>query len=443
MGPDSCDPENPLAGCVVNDPNGLFVAPTGDDAASGARDNPFQTISKAISEAADSGRTIYVCSGSFTEHLVVAANGLVIRGGYQCPSAAVTGWVYEANTYTRVRPADPGYALRLDSVEGFVASDLDFASRDAVAPGESSVAVFATSSSAVRFERTRIVAGDGADGGAGVLPGSNHFAGMLGGNNATAAGGGGAKQCACADGSTSTGAIGGVGGVTPTAGGLGLPDHQMGGGAPGAAGTAVSACTNGGLGAPAPARSDATGASTYGSIDATNGWLPRAGSNGSNGVPGQGGGGGGGAVGVGKGGGGGGACGGCGGYGGPGGQGGGGSIGLLALDSEITMDASSVIQTSDAGSGGSGAAGEVGQDAGTGGNRDGQGCLGGNGGKGARGGAGGGGAAGVSIGILSKGGTIVSEGVDFMIGNEGAAGQGGGADNDGSVGLAAESHQLK
>jgi hypothetical protein len=421
---------------------GIFVAPTGDDAGSGTRDAPFRSITKAISEATATGGTIYACNGTFEEHLVVNADGLVIRGGYTCPSATVAGWLYEAGTSALVRPTDPGYALHLDAVDGFVMSDLDLAARDATAPGASSVGIFVVSSTSVRFERTRIVAGRGADGGDGMLSGSNHFSGTQDGGGAMLAAGGGATVCACGDGSMSTGAIGGVGGVTPTAGGLGLPDHGVGGGTPGVAGTAVSACTNGGLGASAPARLDASGAQVIGTISASNGWAPRAGSNGSPGQPGQGGGGGGGAVGVGKGGGGGGACGGCGGSGGPGGMGGGASIGLLVLDSEIVFGGASSIVTRDAGSGGSGASGETGQDAGTGGNRDGQGCLGGNGGKGAAGGAGGGGAGGVSVGILSKGGAVTSEGVTFTIGNEGALGEGGAADNDGVAGVSGETHQL-
>jgi hypothetical protein len=427
---------------VVDDPQGIFVAPSGDDAESGSKDEPFRTITKAISEAADTGGTIYVCNGTFEEHLVVSADRVVIRGGYACPSATITGWLYEAGTRARVRPSDPGYALHLDAVDGFVASDLDLAARDATAAGASSVGVFASSSTAVRFERLRIVAGDGMDGDDGMIAESNHFTGTPHGNNATLAAGGLAVVCACGDGSMSTGALGGAGGITPTAGGLGLPDYMMGGGAPGAAGTAVTACTNGGLGAPAPTRAQASGAQVVGSINASDGWVPRAGSNGSNGEPGQGGGGGGGAVGAGKGGGGGGACGGCGGSGGPGGMGGGASIGLLALDSEIVFDSLSRIETGDAGSGGAGAAGEVGQDGGTRGIADGNGCPGGTGGKGATGGAGGGGAAGVSVGVLSKGGAITSTGVTFSLGNEGVAGPGGGNDNDGVAGVAQEVLEL-
>jgi hypothetical protein len=436
MGPDPCDPENPVAGCGVTDPDGIFVAPSGDDAASGAIDAPFETITKAINEAAGTGRTIYVCNGTYDEHLVVSDDGLVIRGGYTCPSAGTTGWLYEAGSFARIRPADPGYALHLRTIEGFTASDLDFASRDAVTPGESSVAVFAATSTAVRFARTRIVAGNGADGEDGARAGSNHSGGTLDGGPAMGSTGGAANSLECPDGSTTVGAAGGTGGPTPLSGAAGLPDYGTGGGTLGAAGGAVTDCTNGGSGSPAPARMDALGASAYGSIDATDGWLPDAGGDGLNGQPGQGGGGGGGDVGVSKGGGGGGAAGGCGGTGGPGGTGGGGSIGLLALDSDVTFDALSTIETGDAGSGGSGDAGEVGQNGGVRGTQDGAGCPGGNGGKGASGAAGGGGAGGVSVGILSKGGTISAMEVTFTLGAEGAAGQGGGAGNDGADGVA-------
>ena len=183
---------------------------------------------------------------------------MVIRAGYECPSTSTTGWLYQAGTRARVRPSSTGYALRVTSVDGFTMSDMDLASRDAEQPGESSVAVFVTSSDNVSFERTRIVAGDGVSGAAGELGGSNHFGMSLDGAGATAATGGIAKICACADGTSFTGASGGLGGVTPTSGGVGQPNH--GGGARGEAQTLTEPCTNGGSGAPAPARSDATGA---------------------------------------------------------------------------------------------------------------------------------------------------------------------------------------
>jgi hypothetical protein len=441
-GPDPCDPLAPDDGCAIGDPDGIYVAPSGSNAAEGTREAPFETITEAIEHAAGTGRTIYVCNGAFDEHLEVSEGGLVIRGGYDCPSATTTGWIYRASERPRVRPPETGYALHVAGVDGLTISDFELVARDADEPGASSVTVFVNASENVSFERTRIVAGNGVDGASGAREGSNHNTGNLDGNGAIGAAGGQAEPCVCGDGSTSTGAAGGAGGLTPTAGAPGLPNYGMGGGTRGEASTLTSACTNGGLGASAPSRMDANGASEVGTIAAT-GWVPGGGTDGTNGQPAQGGGGGGGGGGLGgKGGGGGGACGGCGGKGGPAGGGGGGTIGLLALDSYVTLDGASAIETGNSGNGGAGAASEPGQNGGTGGNRDGQGCLGGNGGKGAAGGAGGGGAGGVSVGILSKGGAITADGVTFTIGDAGIAGRGGGADNDGVAGLSADTLEL-
>src|SRR5262245_38219052 len=167
---------------------------------------------------------------------------------------------------------------------------MDFASRDAVNPGESSVAVFVTSTTGVVFERTRIVAGAGMDGDDGMLVGSNHFGESLHGNPATGVTGGGAKTCMCPDGTTtSIGGLGGDAGLSPDNGDSGLPNYLNGGGIGGREGTLTGGqCSNGGVGSPAPARADAEGAMILGAISPTSGWLPNAGANGVDGLPGQG-----------------------------------------------------------------------------------------------------------------------------------------------------------
>ena len=124
-GPDPCDPLAPEDGCALDDPDGIYVAPTGDDTYSGAKDAPFETITEAITQAAGSGKTIYVCNGLFPEQLEISDDGLVIRGGYECPGPSTTGWLYQAGTRARVRPAEPGYALHVTGVTGLVMSDID------------------------------------------------------------------------------------------------------------------------------------------------------------------------------------------------------------------------------------------------------------------------------------------------------------------------------
>ncbi|HVR19814.1 MAG TPA: hypothetical protein VMS65_08960, partial [Polyangiaceae bacterium] len=360
-GPDPCDPLAPEDGCAIDDPDGIYVAPIGDDTSSGEKDAPLETISEAISQARGTGKTIYVCNGAFDEHLAISDDGLVIRGGFECPSTSSAGWLYQAGVRARIRPSAPCYALRVSSVDGLVMADIDLASRNAAAPGESSVAIFVTSSQNVSFERLRIFAGEGMNGAGAVLAGSNHTTMMLGGNDASGANGGEGTICTCGDATTTTGGAGGKGGLTPTGGGPGLPAHGSGGGEAGIAGKACAMGGGGGDGAPAINRSDAPGAATLGSISASAGWVPASGSSGLNGEPGQGGGGGTGAsLAVNVGGGGGGACGGCGGKGAPAAAGGGASIALLALSSAVSLDASSLIQTSDAGSGGAGTGAEPG-----------------------------------------------------------------------------------
>ena len=173
-GPDACDPLAPEDGCAINDPDGIYVAPTGDDTYSGEKGAPLETITEAISQGRGTGKTIYVCNGAFDEHLEISDDGLVIRGGFECPSTSTPGWLYQAGLRARVRPSTPGYALRVSSIDGLVMSDVHLASRNATQPGESSVAVFVTSSENVSFERLRIFAGNGMNGANAVLVGSNH-----------------------------------------------------------------------------------------------------------------------------------------------------------------------------------------------------------------------------------------------------------------------------
>ena len=426
MGPDPCDGENPVAGCVISDPDGIYVAPSGDDTDNGTKGAPLETLSEAISQAAGTNRTIYVCNGTFEENLEVNDDGIVIRGGYVCPSASTTGWLYEAGTRARVRPLDTGYALRVTGADNVAFSDLDFASRNATQPGESSVAVFVTTSDSVSFERTRIVAGDGMAGANGVRAGSNHTAMSLDGNAARGRGGRTAEGLRMSRQVNVDGCSGRRGRNHADTRRLGQPNHG-GRRLRGEAQTLTEACTNGGIGAPAPAddgRIRSTSVRSHKRSESAG--FRRREQTTPNGRPGK-------AVVV--------------------------VVGarrsgkvaaaaapaavaaakarqaarvaalasaLLALDSVVTLDALSAIETGSAGSGGSGDAGEGWPGRRNSGPPDGNGCLGGIGGKGAAGGSGGGGAGGVAVGILSKGGMITSDEVTFTPGTAGAAGQGGG-----------------
>ena len=431
-GPLECDPDAPEAGCVVSHGVGIFVSPDGDDNAVGTDpDSPVQTVAHAIQIANATHSTIYVCAGTYRENVVVARNGLSLRGGYSCKGGVFT---YDGSA-TRISAREAKEALRVESVASLVVTDLEFAARNATAPGASSVAVFVTKSTDVRFERLLVIAGAGAagnDGKDGVTLGSNWTTENPDGNSANGTTGGPYKDCVCGDGSTTKGGSGGAG-SSATGGGNGEPDLGAGEG-----GTLNLTCSSGGGGNdgnPAESSPDASGAASRGVIDAEKGWLPSAGDDGLNGGPGQGGGGGAGGT---TGGGGGGGCGGCGGRGGGGGQGGGASIGILVADSLVSVT-SSRIELADAGDGGKGAAAQPGQDGGDAGVKAGLGCSGGVGGKGGAGGPGGGGAGGISVGILSNAASeLTMNDNDVMLGKPGAGGLGAGENNAGVAGLAAQ-----
>jgi hypothetical protein len=432
--PPACDPAALEDGCQPT--TGIFVSTTGDDDDDGTATAPLATIGAAVTLAASTGAPIFVCGGTYTEHLVITDDNLEIHGGFACPQGG-NPWLYDSTMRARIAPSTAGYALEVTDVSGLDVTDLEFESVDADVPGASSIAVFVSTSTDVAFTRVGITAGNGADGDDGVREGSNHFAGVLTGNEAVGDAGGAAITCTCGDDTTSIGGLGGTGGPTPLGGGTGVPDQGAGqGGTVGPCNT-VGTGANGGN---ATAFTDGEGAMSLGTL-ATSGWTPAAGAPGLNGPRGQGGGGGAGAS---TGGGGGGGCGGCGGAGGGAGKGGGASIGLSAVESEISVNAVS-IATGNAGDGGAGTEGEAGQSGGTFGNGTPPGCSGGNGGTGADGAAGGGGAGGISVGILSTEDSTVttSSNTMFEIGMAGAAGPAAmGSTNAGIPGVAEEALEV-
>ena len=178
----------------------------------------------------------------------------------------------------------------------------------------------------------------------------------------------------------------------------------------------------GGDGAPATNRSDAPGAVAFGSISASAGWVPTSGSSGLNGQPGQGGGGGTGAsLAANVGGGGGGGCGGCGGKGAPAATGGGASIASARARSPTFRSDASIDNRNRATQAREVQAlpVELGQTWRTlEGTATGSGCLGRqSAAMGAAGAASGGGAGGISVGIVSQGGSVTADDVTFTLGS--------------------------
>jgi hypothetical protein len=393
------------------------------------------------------GKRLYVCAGTYPEQLTMTAarDGVSVFGALDCAL-----WAYDAAKRVVVAPATAGYALKLEGLQaGAVFEDLEFDARDAMAPGGSSVAIFASTSQNVALHRVVVVAGSGADGTSGSSAashldggaGSSNWYGTppsypeLNGASAGDAGGAPAVSCVCGDHSSSTGGAGG-GSMNIPSPSAGLPAYADAGA--GAAGANAVSCPSGGAGqygGDAPAVSSNPVVASPGTSSAS-GWTPGVGTGGADGRPGQGGGGGGNGR-LSQGSGGGGACGGCGGAGGQGGMGGGSSIALLSYQSAVTL-VGCTLTTKTAGNGGAGGGGEPGQAGGTPGNPSGLGvgvgCVGGAGGAGAGGDGAQGGPGGLSLGIGYSGtpptidGTVVTQATTrsgVTTGTVGAAGNGG------------------
>jgi hypothetical protein len=358
---------------------------------------------KAIALAATSKKfRVYVCGGDYTEALVLTPEhgGVSIFGGFDC-AGGEAGWTY-TGAATKLHPSggDPAVLIKgpaaTISIEGF-ALEVDAAT----SAGASSVAALVRANSHLVLRRVTVTAGAGRDGARGPGGGAQTMTPASGtGHDGTSNYGGsfvpgGDKiDCVCApSNSVTTGGNGGlVLSLAVKPGGAGLP----GGGAPGAP------AGGGGVGLAGGAALPIAATGTL----ANDGWRPTPGNAGGTGFPG-GGGGGGAAIyypdstlGAG---GGGGGCGGCGGLGGGGGGGAGGSIGIVAVDSDITLE-DSTLSVSIGGTGGAGGDGNPGAPGSAGGNGTYPGAYaGGTGGNGGPGGRGGGGAGGISVGVVYRG----------------------------------------
>ena len=417
----------PLAKC------GVFASPSGTAAGTGTLALPFRSLQQAIDAAGTGGtRVVYACAATFAEAVHVPS-GISIYGGLDCAN----GWLWKDSARTILAPvaADKGtttseIGLKLDAGDGdTVLEDVDVHAPDATRPGVSSVAVLIADTKA-DLSRCDLVAGDGADGGAGTHPmddpaldGIDGSAGFAICSAAAVNPGATGPVKACGNLSTA-GGDGGSGGppsgsdLEGGAGAAGVPieDTEPSAGI-GGDGQSVASCVAGTQGAPGVEGDEGKGGSGVVSLS-SNGIASHAGVAGLAGVPGQGGGGGGGAKG--KSGiqctgsavqdragasGGAGGTGGCGGLGGGGGQAGGSSVALVSLGKQAVTLASVTLRLGKAGAGGPGAEGQSGGNRGKGASGgDGFGgtsaaCSGGDGGQGGNGGPGGGGQGGSVIGI--------------------------------------------
>ena len=485
--PDLAPPCEPTGEVDVPDPDGLdadcdgidgvladgvVVAPSGAARPEGAV-AATSTIALAIERAqADGLSYVFVAVGDYEES-VSLAEGVHVVGGYD----PLDGWSRDPAQHPIVRGASP--ALRAEGIdEETRVESMRFESLDATEPGASSYAAWVQDSSGVVLSDVVLAAGVGASGAAGTQPPPTRDGapGLPGGPGAPNG------HCGFPEGAVAPGGRGGAAGnaiFTCSRGGAGGAFSKATESArPGISGL-YSNCTsqmNGGAAAPPEGDGGAglggqprfTGPERDGSgaiagAFSVAGYEPVGGEQGQNGMAGLGGGGGGSAgkefcdlVGdfcfyYGASGGGGGGGGGVGGTPGTGGAGGGASVALFAWASTVTLVRVELV-TAGGGAGGAGGDGGLGGRGGQGGEggqgvvkrpcnsvTTGDGGRGGNGSAGAPGGGGGGGAGGPSVGIvLGEGASDVSEAVTFELGEGGAAGPGGGLDNDGSAGEATE-----
>jgi hypothetical protein len=404
LGCDLTKPPKDSPACI-DDAEGVFVAPSGDDGATGKKSSPVKTIAKGLELAASKGvPRVYVSEGTYEAAAEIKAP-VSVYGGLS------SAWAY-TGAKPKLAPAK-GVALRVTKVTGAViVEDLEVVgSADASKSGDSAIAAFVSESTNVTFRNLTLSAGPGTDGAKGVGA-SNYSAAAKQGIDSV--NGGTAVTCACLDGTTSSvggkggaiGADGDAGSATPT---VGTANGGLGGGV----------CNPGTIGTNGQAGASGTGATRPGSVT-NQGWLAADDvTTTSNGNPGQGGGGGGGRVGLA--GGGGGGCGGCGGAGGKAGGAGGSSFALLSFQSAVVVDGGT-LKTSTGGTGGTGGTGQDGQAGGTPGTGA---CNGGPGGNGAGGSGGGGGAGGHSVPIAFVGAEPQATGAAVTPGTKGGLGAGG------------------
>jgi hypothetical protein len=426
-----CDAPPSQAPAAIDERCAVFVSALGSDTAVGTRAAPFKTIGKALAFAPE--KRIFVCQGDYSENLVVEGerDGIAIFGGFDCST-----WGYSEQRKPVIKPSS-GYALHVKKLtRGARFEDLAFESRNATAPGESSIAVFVSESQNVVFVRSNLRAGNGAMGEAGGEAPNNHATneGARVGKapNGATGGQGGISQCAVGS------SAGGRGGDAMTlAGGQGAPGTSMPATTPADArdGAGGQGGDGGGCGALPRAGADGASPDAVNSPDragawTSTGWLPARGSDGNAGNPGQGGGGGGGlALPLSAGGGGG--AGGCGGAGGRGGGGGGASFALLTFESNVVLNQSS-LRSGNGGTGGAGGSGQAGQAGASFGAAT---CNGAAGGNGSGGGGGSGGAGGVSAAIAHVGSAPTTEATELVVGFGGSGGApgSGGAGGRGST----------
>jgi hypothetical protein len=417
-----CDKETTLGATCVP---GVFVSLTkgNDTSGTGKLSAPYKTIGKGLSQGVKDSKRVYVCDDGtgYAESLTIEAqlDGLSVLGGYDC-----TTWIRADGARTKVHPVT-GVPLTVKGLtDGLTLESFELDAPDATGAGGSSIGVVVDTAMKVVFRETKVVAGKGAAGQAGV-DGVKGVDGPAAGNGQKGSDafcpGGVTLQPGGAWGSNSScNSHGGTGGPSQNADGFagsaGDPRANVTPANVNNRGSEGSTGEDGKKGSDGDDGMSGTAITSQGFFLQT-GYTPAPpGGSGTDGFVAQGGGGGGasnatslciGASG------GAGGMGGCGGKLGTGGSGGGASVALLVWSSAVTLDHCELISASGGagGKGGNGGPGGLGKDgaeggaayAGDAGAPVGKGGHGGPGGNGGPGGSGAGGNGGPSYAIVYKG----------------------------------------
>jgi hypothetical protein len=415
----------PRTGGAQDAPNRLFVDLVhGSDANDGLRNTPLRSLDAALNKAASLTAAEVFLTGGHISGTYNLNSTVRLYGGFDSAT-----WERKSDQVTSI--TSTSYALSITAegvrVDGFTLQSTG-------PTGLNSIAVLVTNATGVQLTNDVIIAASGVAGAAGAN-------GQVGDTGAPGKAGANTGDCppdrkggAGGSGASGSGGTGGDGGFK---GGTDGASGSNGGGAGGRHGAAQQDGRNGSDGddGVSVGLEPGQGGDSFGVLDAS-GYTPAAGKAGagdvSDGKPGGGGGGGGGKNTACGGGGGGGGAGGIGSHDpGQGGQGGGASIGVLAINSDVTISASTITtgnggaggRGGDGGPGGSGGAG------GAGGERNvtlGAGGAGGSGGKGGSSAAGGGGGGGPTVGVLGNSSSNIGlSGTTVNLGNPGTGGAGG------------------
>ncbi len=480
---ENCDGADGIVGTTI------YVKPTGLATGDGTSPATAVNLARAVDllSSGTAPATVLLAIGDYSVSSPIhPTRPFELYGGYYTADFRHRNANPLVGTPTRI-VADAPRALEVVMVDGAV-DGLILLTRNRTMAGESAVTVWVANSTSFLVRNAMIQGGrggPGAEGGAGAagaagvagtppgrtgLCGTTAFrgdgpAGGTGGGAGSYRGGDGGRAGPDYAGGSYSGANGQVGAARSCS--------SSSGGTGGSGGERSSGyATAGSAGGPGCAGSNGAplgvgGVASTGSLTAA-GWVAPStlgGGDGARGQEGSGGGGGGGG-GAAKlkfslapteyctgGGGGGGGGGGTGGDAGRGGGGGGASIAIAAMASTIRIRGTVTLETTgggaggrggDGGAGGSGGAGGAGAPAGSasgGSGGGGNGGVGGRGGDGGRGACGGGGAGGPSVGILTSGGSVDSDGatLDIGVGAGGAAGAAcaAGGGNAGQAGVSA------